>query len=132
MIEKFKQAIDRGYKFATLLTDLSEAFDCINHPLFIAKIDSYGVSPMSTKIIFSYLSYRTQHSFSKRSNILHGVSQGSILGPLLSNIHLIDLFYECKESDIASYADDTTPYFCATDTQSGIAKLQITANKLFL
>ena len=77
----FKEAIDRGDKFGALLTDLSNAFDRINHPLLIAKIDSYGVSPMSTKIIFSYLSNRTQrtkikNSFSKRSNIVHGVPQG--------------------------------------------------------
>ena len=137
MIEKFKEAIDRGDKFGALLTDLSKAFDCINHPLPIATIDTYGVLPMSTKIILSYLSNRTQrtkikNSFSKRSIILHGVPQGSILGPLLFNIDLIiDLFYEFEESDIASYADDTTPYCCGTDTQSVIAELQITANKLF-
>ena len=57
--------------------------------------------------------------------------QRSILGPLLFNIDLIDLFYECEESDIASYAEDTTSYSCGTDTQSAIAELQITANKLF-
>ena len=33
MIEKFKEAIDRGYKFGALLTDLSKVFDCINHLL---------------------------------------------------------------------------------------------------
>ena len=40
MTEKFKEAIDRGDKFGALLTDLSKAFDCINHPLLIAKIYS--------------------------------------------------------------------------------------------
>ena len=136
MIEKFEEAINRGNTFGALLTDLSKTFDCINHPLFIAKIYSYGVSPFSTKINFSNLSNSTQrtnikNSFSKRSNMLHGVSQGSILGPLLFNIDIIDLFYECEESDIAIYADGTTPYSCGTDIQSVIAELQIAANKLF-
>ena len=78
---------------------------------------------MSAKVIFSYLSNRTQRtkiksSFSKRSYVLHGVPQGSILGALLFNNDLIDLFYEYEESNIASYADDTTPYPCRTDSRS--------------
>ena len=43
---------------------------------------------------------------------------------------IIDLFFKCEESDFASYAGNTTPYSCGTDTQSLIAELQITANKL--
>ena len=83
MIKKFKEAIDTWDTSGALLTDFSKAFDCINHPLLIAKIDSYGVSSLSTKITF-YLSNRTQrtlikNSFNKRSNIM----QGSILGSLL-------------------------------------------------
>ena len=42
--------------------------------------------------------------------------QGLILGPLFFNIDLIDLFYECEENNIASYADDNTLYSCASDT----------------
>ena len=69
---------------------------------------------MSSKIIFSYLSNRTEHTkfkniFRKRSNILHDVTQGSLFGQLQFNIDLIDLFYECNESDIGSYAHDKTP-----------------------
>ena len=76
---------------------------------------------MTSKIIFSYLSNRTEHTkfkniFRKRSNILHDVTQGVIFGQLQFNINLIDLFYECDESDTGSYADDTTPCSWRTDT----------------
>ena len=47
MTEKFKEAINKGNWFGALLTDLSKAFDCINHLFLIAKLYNYGVSPLS-------------------------------------------------------------------------------------
>ena len=44
---------------------------------------------------------------------------------------MIDLFYECEDSNVASYADDTTPYLCATDIPSVVLELQASATKLF-
>ena len=40
----------------------------------------------------------------------YGIPQGSILGPLIFNIFLCDLFYFLEGVSVASYADDTTPY----------------------
>ena len=57
--------------------------------------------------------------------------QDLILGPLIFNIDLIHLFYEREESNIASYADDTTPYSCARDTQTVISELKSISSKLF-
>ena len=94
------------------------------------------MSPLSINLIFSYSNNRTHQTkinncFSEKSRIERGVPQGSILTPLLFNIDLIDLFCECEESNIASYADDTTPYSCARDTQTVISELKSISSKLF-
>ena len=63
----------------------------------------------------SYLTDRYQrvkinNSYSLWSLIKHGVPQGSILGPILLNIFLCDMFFMVDNIDIASYADDNTSY----------------------
>ena len=66
-------------------------------------------------------------SYGDKSNIEYDVSHGLILGPLLFNIDLIYFFFECDDSGIASYDDDTTPSCCADD----ITELQSTASMIF-
>ena len=115
MIEKWKKIVDDGGVFGALLTDLSKAFDCIAHDLIIAKLESYGFQIDTLKLIHNYLSNRKQRvkvndTYSSWKNISYGVPQGSILSPLLFNIHLCNLFYFLEDLDIASYADDTTIY----------------------
>ena len=117
-------------------TDLFKLFDCIDHKLLITKLSWYGVTPISLKLIFSYLSNRTQcvrinNSYSRKSEIKYGVPQGSVLGSLLFDIDLMNLFLECEDDNISSYADDTTPYSCAQDTSSVISELQRIAKNFF-
>ena len=58
LIEKWKAVLDRKGFSAAILTDLSKAFDTINHELLLARFHAYGFSKSSLQIIFSYLSER--------------------------------------------------------------------------
>ena len=136
MIEKWKTAVDNGGAFAALLTDLYKAFDCILRDLIIAKLAAYGFGTNAPKLIDNYLSNRKQRlkvnsTYSIWKDIFHGgIPQGSILGPLLFNINLCDLFYFLDNSDIASYTYDNTPYSAEKNRETVINTIKTSSQVL--
>ena len=91
MIEKLRQSLDKGGHYGALLTDLSEAFDCLSHDLLIAKLHAYGFDIPALRFLHNYHTNRKQRvkidsTCSFCEEILIGVPEGSILGPLLFNI----------------------------------------------
>ena len=114
MLERWKKALDNSNLAAALLTNLSKAFDCIDHELLIAKLEAYGFDHDSLTYVYSYLSNRKQRTqingyFITWTDIKHGVPQVSILGPFLFNIYFNDIFSFIPDSDMANFADDNTP-----------------------
>ena len=135
MIEKWKKCMDNKNAFGALLTDLSKAFDCLVHDLLIAKLNAYGFSYRALKLVYNYLTNRKQRvkincTFSNWNDILLGVPQGSILGPLLFNIYMCDMFFCIGSIDIVGYADDNTPYIVDSDCNSVIKNIQGTIEKM--
>ena len=112
------------------MTDLSKAFDCIDHNLLIAKLDVCGFEKQSINFLLSYLTKCKQRTkvdsaYSSWEILLSVVPQGSILGPLLFNIHICDMFFETpKDIDFAGYADDNTPYICSSNIDEVLENLQ--------
>ena len=85
-------------RLTELLMDSSKAYDYVNHDLIIAKLQAYGVGVNSLRLIQNHLSQRKQKvkvssSSSEWLEIILGLPQGSILGPILFNVFSMICFF---------------------------------------
>ena len=115
--------------FGGYVMDLPKAFDTINHDPLIAKLHAYDFDKNSGKLLLSYLNNRwrrtnIKQNFSSWEELLHMVTQESVLGPLLFNTYLNDLFYLTESTEICHFADDSTFNACDKDLNSLIKRLE--------
>eukprot|EP00794_Sanderia_malayensis_P004205 gene4205-4766_t len=112
---KNRKSIDNGHMVGAVYIDLTKAFDTIGHGLLLHKQQEYGISGLELEWFTNYLFNRNQvvcvdKALSTKHQLLNGVPQGSILGPLLFIIFFND-FPDCvKHSRVVKYADDTVIY----------------------
>ena len=113
-----------------------KAFDRLHHELLVAKLDAFGSDTKSAKLIQQYLSNRKQRVkvgtvYSSWKYIFYRIPQGSILGSLIFNIFLFDLFYFREGVAVSSYADDTKPYSASKTSDSVIKEIEHFSEILF-
>ena len=117
----------------SVFLDISKAFDKVWHESLLYKLESMGISPELHNLLENYLSGRFQRvilngQFSSWKPILAGVTQDSILGPLLFLIYINDLPNELK-SNAKLFADDTSLFTLVKDKNESTSILN---NDLFL
>ena len=118
LLKNLQKTLDKSGLTGTVLMDLSKAYDSLPHDLLIAKLSAYGFEDSATSLISDNLSKRYQRVkmgsvFSSYLEILRGVPQGPILGPILFNIFINDLIFFIQETEVCNFADDTTIYSCS-------------------
>ena len=113
-IQELARNMSAGEQMDIVLLDFSKAFDKVPHRRLLMKLDYYGVRGLTIKWIESFLSYRTQQVIvegksSTTADVLSGVPQGTVLGPLLF-LSFINDMPDCTRSDIRLFADDSLLY----------------------
>jgi len=129
-------AMNKQRVSALILLDLSAAFDTINHDILLNRLNScFGIAGSAFSLLSSYLSNRPQsvivdQEISSSQQLLRGVPQGSVLGPLLFSLYTTPLSHLLSDSSVQFhfYADDTQLYisFSSSDSTQSLARLSST------
>jgi len=124
------KAVDDGNICLLGLLDLSAAFDTVDHEILLSRLElSYGISGSPLTWLKSYLSDRTQivrvaGCNSSSTKLLHGVPQGSLLGPILFITYSAPIADIIKRHGLWNhcYADDTQIFFyCRPDQMTSLS-----------
>ena len=113
-IEKIKGNLENNNDTGAVFLDLAKAFNSISHEVFLKKAENFNLPQSAILLLKPFLENRTQCvklgiDLSDKTTINHGVSQGTVLGPLIFLLYVNDFSEKLEgENDVVQFADDTS------------------------
>lgn len=116
LTQNIYKCLDKRMKSLCIFVDIQKAFDTIPHSLLLEKLYNIGIRGTCFKVLKTYLIGRKQcvqvnDAKSSFENIICGIPQGTVLGPILFNLYINDLLEIETEGTIIAFADDTAIYY---------------------
>ena len=110
LVKQITNSFEKSNYMLGVFINFSKAFDTVDHDILLSKLSYYGIQGKTHNWLKSYLTNRKQYVLSKETGMLDvvcGVPQGSILGPLLFLIYINDIFKASNNISAKMFADDT-------------------------
>ena len=118
--EEWYKSLENNHVILAVFLDFRRAFETLNRELLLCKLERIGLTGDVLNWFKTYLDPRTQNvkfrnSLSDKLQTIHGVPQGTVLGPILFNLYINDIVKYVKYCKISMFADDTMIYIEGDD-----------------